>query len=406
MEQHAMPRNITGFQFRLVGDMTLKQFGYLAGGGITAYLIFKTAPFPPIVTITLAVSIALIGAAFAFLPIQERPLDKWLAAFVKSITSPTQFVWRKQNPPLDILINPHLAHVVSPKSEIIQNRDKEAKEKLQAYLATIPAAPHETLNAYEKKFVENTISLFNLSKVVVGSTPVPPVSLPNQPVPKPIPPHIEKPQVPHIQKPVLSDKPAPSQVMTPHPTVSPSPATVPPVTQMQNFQKQLSQLANEKQKLEQELYALKQMLTKAQQPESRVVKPVPAKEATEPTVKMVSTKTAATMPNQPEGPNIILGVIQDMQKRLLPNIIVTIKDKNGLPLRALKTNKLGQFEIATPLPNGTYRLEMEDPLKRFVFDIAEISLSGKILLPIEITAKGEKELMREKLTKELFGNTI
>ena len=380
-----------------------------------AYLIFKTAPFPMIITITLAASIALIGAAFAFLPIQERPLDKWLAAFVKSITSPTQFVWRKQNPPLDILINPHPVHIVSPKSEIIQNRDKEAKEKLRAYLATIPAAPHETLNAYEKKFVDNTMSLFNLSKVVVGSTPIPtptiqmkpPVSLPKQPVPKPIPfKPIEKPQIPYVQKQVLSDKPALSPIATPPPMTTPPPIPTPPATQMQNFQKQLSQLAEEKQKLEQELYTLKQMLIKAQQPESRVVKPVPAKEATEPTVKMVSTKTAATMPNQPEGPNIILGVIQDMQKRLLPNIIVTIKDKNGLPLRALKTNKLGQFKIATPLPNGTYHLEMEDPLKRFVFDIAEISLSGKILLPIEITAKGEKELMREKLTKELFGNTV
>ncbi|OGG32335.1 hypothetical protein A3I51_02125 [Candidatus Gottesmanbacteria bacterium RIFCSPLOWO2_02_FULL_38_8] len=56
------------------------------------------------------------------------------------------------------------------------------------------------------------------------------------------------------------------------------------------------------------------------------------------------------------------------------------------------------------MQNSIYHIEAEDPLKRYVFDIAEINLSGKVFLPIEITAKGEKELMREKLTKEIFGN--
>jgi len=59
---------------------------------------------------------------------------------------------------------------------------------------------------------------------------------------------------------------------------------------------------------------------------------------------------------------------------------------------------------ATPLQNGTYFVEAEDPMKRYTFDIAEINLSGKIFLPIEITAKGEKEKMREQLNKELFSN--
>ncbi|KKR52786.1 MAG: hypothetical protein UT88_C0021G0001, partial [Candidatus Woesebacteria bacterium GW2011_GWD2_40_19] len=32
MEQHPIPQNISSYQFRLVGDMTLKQFFQLAGG--------------------------------------------------------------------------------------------------------------------------------------------------------------------------------------------------------------------------------------------------------------------------------------------------------------------------------------------------------------------------------------
>jgi len=45
MEQHPIPQNITGYQFRLVGDMTLKQFAMLAGGIIVA-LLFYYSPFP------------------------------------------------------------------------------------------------------------------------------------------------------------------------------------------------------------------------------------------------------------------------------------------------------------------------------------------------------------------------
>ncbi|MBI5452341.1 hypothetical protein HY945_02675, partial [Candidatus Gottesmanbacteria bacterium] len=138
-------------------------------------------------------------------------------------------------------------------------------------------------------------------------------------------------------------------------------------------------------------------------------KPKEAPEEKEPTIKTISPKKAAVemgITNFDQHPNIITGVIKDPQKKILPNIILTIKDKNQMPLRALKTNKLGQFATATPLPNGIYFLEAEDPLKRYVFDIAEITLSGKVFLPIEITAKGEKELMREKLSKELFGGPI
>ena len=74
-----------------------------------------------------------------------------------------------------------------------------------------------------------------------------------------------------------------------------------------------------------------------------------------------------------------------------------------MPLRALKTNKLGQFAASTPLPNGTYFMEVEDPRDRFVFDRIQISLNGTILPAIEIVAKSQKELTRQRLEKEIFG---
>ncbi len=436
MEQHAVPRNITGFQFRLVGDMTLKQFAYLSAGALVAYLIFKIAPFPQIISIAIAICIFLIGVAFAFLPIQERPLDKWLVAFIRSITSPTQFVWRKDNYPPSILINPLPIHKTPVQNNSLQARDREAREKLKAYLASLPTSPHEDLNNQEKRAIEQTMALFNMSRVVTAPavhtastatsvanrTPVPSTVQTKMAASTPLPksqspiahttisPPPPKPSMPTNHQPISQNQPVTS---IPTATVQPihqSPPPQPPSADLTSLKKQLEELAGEKQKLQKELLGLKQMLIDLQQaqiPKPKIVKPSPPKETTEPTAKMVTPATASQIgiPKMPETANIILGVIQDTQKRLLPNIIITIKDKNGVPLRALKTNKLGRFEIATPLPNGTYLLEMEDPLKRYVFDVVEITLSGKIVLPIEIVAKGEKEVLREKLTKELFGGS-
>ncbi|MBU1032130.1 PrgI family protein, partial [Patescibacteria group bacterium] len=91
MEPHPIPQNVTYFQFKLIGDMTLKQFLYLATGCGIAYvlLVFFVSDFPVIAWPLIIISAGL-GASFAFLPIASRPLDYWLAAFLKAIYSPTK----------------------------------------------------------------------------------------------------------------------------------------------------------------------------------------------------------------------------------------------------------------------------------------------------------------------------
>ena len=94
MEQHAVPQDITGFKFKLVGDMTLKQFCELAAGAIIAY-IFYASGLHPILKWPLVFIFGFLGFALAFLPIEERPLDVWLANFFKSIYQPTLYLWKK-----------------------------------------------------------------------------------------------------------------------------------------------------------------------------------------------------------------------------------------------------------------------------------------------------------------------
>jgi hypothetical protein len=95
LEQHPVPQNVTTFQFRLIGDMTLKQFGYLAGGAILAYISFNL-PLPFFFTYPLTGIFALGGIGFAFVPVEERPMDVWFVSFIKSIYSPTQYIWQRE----------------------------------------------------------------------------------------------------------------------------------------------------------------------------------------------------------------------------------------------------------------------------------------------------------------------
>lgn len=109
--------------------MTLKQFLYLVIFGSIGYIVHVILPFPYILKIVFGVLVGSIGAAFAFIPIQDRPLDIWIKNFIKRLNSPTQYSYKKVEEPIyflkDIFFigDPHLALVHA-----------ETKEKLHAYM--------------------------------------------------------------------------------------------------------------------------------------------------------------------------------------------------------------------------------------------------------------------------------
>lgn len=427
MEQHPIPRNITGFQFHLVGDMTLKQFGYLAGGVILAYFVYKL-PFPSLITIPLAGTAALLGAAFAFLPIQDRPLDRWLVAFIKSIYSPTQYLWRKDNPPLNLLLSP--IHInVTQMTPVLKANHQITEDRLRTYLRSIPPTLDATITTQEKAYIQKTLSLFDAALLFhPAQNPKPATIIDNKPQP---PPSVETGEkitfskaTPLAAKPFKKDT-APLPEKSPEKKIQ---AKEKDKTQEETLKKEadelrhelqsqtltqekflsleskLNELLREKERLTEELIRLKQQPAKDL---SVAVKPIEVRsDVQKPTVKKLNPQTVKDvtgMPSIPNVPNLVLGVVRDTVGRLLPGIIVTVKDLSGMPQRAIKTNKLGQFASATPLQNGEYLFEVEDPQKRYTFDIIDITLNGQIFMPIEIIAKGQREIMRDKLTKELFG---
>ena len=91
------------------------------------------------------------------------------------------------------------------------------------------------------------------------------------------------------------------------------------------------------------------------------------------------------VPATPQIPNLIVGYVRDKQGKIIEGAILEIREASGNPVRAFKTNKLGQFLSATPLHPGEYEIETEK--EGFSFDIIKVKLDGKIMPPIEIISQ-------------------
>lgn len=95
MEQHPIPQQISSYEFKLVGDMTLKQF-FKAAAGIILAIIINATKLIILVKWPLMLLFAGGGLLLAFVPFEDRPLETWITAFLKSIYSPTIYTYKKR----------------------------------------------------------------------------------------------------------------------------------------------------------------------------------------------------------------------------------------------------------------------------------------------------------------------
>ncbi|MBI2017953.1 PrgI family protein [Candidatus Daviesbacteria bacterium] len=340
MEQHPVPQNVTTFQFKLVGDMTLKQFIYLATGSSIAYLLFVFASSRyPLISWPLIIISASLGAAFAFLPIQARPLDQWVIAFFKAVYSPTKRIWEKgdktyQDEPL---FKSRYLTYMSGMSRV-PSVSPSAPQPIQQTAKPIqPAAPADLPSHQELK---QTVDLAK--------------------------------QAQNLQMRIIQTERQLSQIKQ----AAQNPHTLSP-----NYSQEVNKALSDLQGLVTQASGIKQKLETV----DASIAPPPA--ITKASVKViVPEKPKQTQLALTTFPNVINGIIKDNLSNYLDSVVVVIYDKEGLPVRALKTNKLGQFTGSTPLPNGTYKIEVEKD--GFSFDVLQIELSGQVLAPLMITSKG------------------
>lgn len=466
MEQHPVPQNVTTFQFRLIGDMTIKQFGYLAGGIILGYIFYKL-PLPFFFTWPLAIGSGVLGFGLAFVPVEERPMDIWIASFFRNVYSPTQYIWShearsgstgQKKPPAQTIITP----AGTPKTGG-QTEHPIAQTVPQTHEKQHPAGGYDVMI---KQLVGLFSSLFKptnthapIVKPVakVAAVVVPPQHLAPivsiKPTPSPTPQVVLS--LDHVSDPfswikklfhtspkmglspglefnnaLAGDKHGSTNTTTPvqqNPLSPPMPVAQPvtapalnptaqhPPTptghQVVELQGQLSESLAERERLEKELVALHQKMehqtqaSAASQQPMRHAGTVPTTN-TQTSVRVFTPESAtkAGLPKLTTFPNIVTGIIKDYNGNLLPGILITVRDTTDTPLRALKTNKLGQFAASTPLPNGTYIVEIEDPKNTLVFDKVQIPLNGAVAPPIEVISKSQKRVERDRLAREIFGN--
>jgi len=319
LEQHPVPQHIASYEFRLIGDMTLKQFGFLAGGFIIGLVIYSL-PLPGWVEWPLILLSVFWGFAFAFIPVEEKPLSIWIISFIKAIFAPTLYVWQKSPPLPEKSVSPSKAAKKAPRAA----KKKAAKKASRAERKASRAA---------KK-----------ASAAIQAVPLP------------------------VQKvsPVVTKPPSPPQAaVLPSAKVASKadlPSDLPLAKKETDFLNNLDK-------------TFKEAKPVSLAPPQKVVPPV-----------FLSDKAHQLgIPGLHLQPNILVGVVLTKEGNLVEGAILEIRNEKEIPVRALKTNQLGRFLIATPLPDGVYEVEAEK--EGLSFDIIRIEAQGKPIKPIEVRAK-------------------
>lgn len=421
MENHPIPQDITGFQFKLIGNMTVKQFAYLATGVILAWIIIAM-PFPLLIKLPIALVVAGIGVSFAFLPIEGRPLDVMIGNFSKALFSPTQFVYQKSGADLYF---PELG-ILKQGPTMSQSPVQPAMsgEKLKSFLSSLPKVPKNKLDEKEISFLQtlnniptpiiqakplqndSSFSLPNPFTAIFGKNNVKTVTEPPKPVDMPInksQSNSEEKEEALQKEAVILQKQLEEAKQKEGLEKTGSKEQEIAHQKVADLEKILNETVLQKQQLENQLLELQK---KFEVQNKKVYSPSMA--TPEPQIKQ--TKHVRSIPREmgksvglpisTDFPNVLTGIIKDARNNPLPNILVEVKDEEGNPVRAFKTNPLGQFASATPLSNGIYTIDFEDPEKKHRFDSVEFQATGEIILPIEVISIDE----REELRKSLFGN--
>lgn len=348
MQQHPVPQNIASYEFKLVGDMTLKQFFQLAGGLVISFIFYAT-PLPGVIKWPLVIVFGLLGAALAFLPIEERPLSSWVFAFFKAVYSPTLYT-----------TNAQAAEEVFAKSS--------APADTAPMPTSIPDQPEEVkkFEQGERNFISRISAMFSGPQHTTGG----PVF--NQQAELSVP---QANQAQTFAPIVLSDDTLPAK-----------PQTTPDFG-----------------KLRPEETAIPVPMQQSVKVGTTMPVPMP-QQAPSPNVNQIltpvfsnsgnGTNTAlqatfapeAAPPAPPERPNTIVGQVITTEGKIVEGAILEIREAvTKTPVRALRSNKVGHFITVTPVQDGTYEIVTEK--EGFAFDPVRFVAENRLIPPIQIKSK-------------------
>ena len=294
MEQHPIPQQISSYEFKLVGNMTLKQFGKAAGGVIVAVLI-NSSKLIFFIKYPLMALFGLGGIMMAFVPFQDRPLEIWLMAFIKSVYSPTIYLWKKAKNKnwLDIDMTKKIAEEHEGKESLDVPIKDGAKAK--EFIGSLPSIKL----GYRKndaKTVETDKKTEEEFEKIANE--------------------VEKEEI----------------------------ASTSNVAEANATSKDKSEKKKpEKDKTSDERKKMSLDLKKADKLEA--------------TGKVVFG--GVPMPMAPKMANVLSGMVIGKGEQIIEEAIVEVQDENGNSVRVFRTNSLGQFKSANQLASGKYLIITE-----------------------------------------------
>lgn len=352
MREHAIPQAVTSYEFHLIGNMTLKQFLELASGFFFAFLVYSTN-LPGIIKWPIVIVLVALGAMIAFVPFEGRPLDQWVFALVRAIYKPTEFYWRKSE-----TIPDYFTYTAGTHKQYKEELDLTPikQKRIQEYITTLPSTiPIDPIDAGEMSRMNSVMSLFNEVGVAQVSA---------QPM-------LAKPDVnennTHSLQPmdqVMDSVQNREYAMTNSDTV------IPQNTPIEVEQTIEPEIVDPMQGQAEEVNVFSSSTAELEVPQQ---------------TQVAQTSSDLPFPQKPTQPNIVVGMVFDAFGNIVENAIVEISDQQGMPVRAVRTNAIGQFSISTPLADGQYVVTIEkDGLS---FQALSLELAKSMVDPLAIRAQ-------------------
>jgi hypothetical protein len=392
MREHALPQDVTGYRFHIIGNMTLKQFAEVAAGCVVGFIIYSTN-LPYLIKWPLIFFAGGFGALLAFVPFEERPLDQWFVAFIQALYRPTQFFWKRDSKiPEPFLYEPHkITTSVFAEVDLSPARRQRVKE----YLHSINAEETNESDA-DMQAETQVLSLFESTKAVNTHLPLPDrVKASKSPTPSATPslePEALLPsaEIQFQQRTVMPDtiqtaftatvlqdtpthqKAEPKTDSVPNVVGSSSPIVVPELQNISVTPTYTNGVALSADTIPENTPLTDSYLAATPQGTTDTLI----------TTQAVVQNSSLPFPDAPTEPNKVVGMAIDPNNTPLQNVIIEVLTENNMPARAVKTNMLGQFFITTPLANGRYVVQAEK--EGYQFPAQELILDGNIVTPIEV----------------------
>ncbi len=144
-KQHSIPQNIMSIQFKLIGNMSMRQFLIIATPLFIGFIMY-VIKISNYITVPFTAIFLLSALAIAFVPLDDRPLDEWITNFIVAIRNPTQRIWKKNE------VVPNILKIDKPSVSKTNN-----KKDIAMFLYQSPF--DNSLNSVNEDAVDNALDV-------------------------------------------------------------------------------------------------------------------------------------------------------------------------------------------------------------------------------------------------------